>query len=406
MSLNYRMQICQSIGEIAQAHWNSMLLASNEGVLHPAMRHEYLFALENSGAASAETGWGPMHLCLTSETGETLGAMPLYIKSHSYGEYVFDWAWAQAYERNGMPYYPKLLSAIPFTPVIAPKLLAHMPAHRQALANAAGEIAVRCAQSDAVLGCRTSSFHALFLTTNDQIGLLDDANPLHADSRHVVQFHWENKHPQTLEKFKNFEDFINSLSQKKRKNIRAERRKALLDNIQIQRISGTDATEEQLEFFYNCYANTYAGHGSTPYLNLAFFREICATMGEQVLLVLALADGNPVASSFFLHSSERLYGRYWGSTANIACLHFELCYYQAIEFAIERGIGWFEGGAQGEHKMARGLNPVTLKSAHWVYAMEFKEPIRRFLEREKAHLQAYEVELSEHQAFKNRDQGL
>ncbi|HEX4880103.1 MAG TPA: GNAT family N-acetyltransferase [Limnobacter sp.] len=398
--MNYRMQICQSMADMPQAPWNSLVTQANAGELHPAMRHEYLLALEASGSATADTGWGPLHLKIESDEGELLAAMPLYIKSHSYGEYVFDWAWAQAYQRHNQPYYPKLLCAVPFTPVMAPKVLARTPELQQAMAHGLAQLSQQACRDQSLLGCLPSSVHALFLTEGDQDALLGSATALGLQERHVVQFHWQNKHPDSNQPYSSFDEFLDTLNQKKRKNIRAERRKANVEGMKIERIPGQRVSEEQLAFFYQCYSRTYAEHFSTPYLTESFFRMILASMGEQVLLIVATLNGTPVASSFFLYNAHRLYGRYWGCTEDIACLHFELCYYQAIEFAIENGIQWFEGGAQGEHKMARGLNPQTMISAHWVADAGFTTPIANFLVREKAHLAAYAEELSEHQAFK------
>lgn len=399
--MNYRMQICQSIGEIAQAEWNSLVRKCNGGVLHPALRHEYLLALESSGSATAETGWGPLHLAIHDDSNALLAAMPLYLKSHSYGEYVFDWAWAQAYEKNGLRYYPKLLCAIPFTPVLAPKVLYANSEAASAMANGLAQLTWKAAENKELLGTQISTLHALFLTEQDQQLLLGNATSLNNSSRHVVQFHWHNQSPASNEPFCDFDDFLESLNQKKRKNIRAERRKAKVEGLEIRRIEGSKATQAELEFFYQCYSRTYMEHFSSPYLNPEFFKQICTTMGEQVLIIQASLNGVPVASSFFLYSEERLYGRYWGCVENLPCLHFELCYYQAIEFAIEHGIEWFEGGAQGEHKMARGLNPQTMVSAHYVHDEGFKLPIENFLRREKAHLQAYAIELNEHTAFRS-----
>lgn len=398
--MNYRTQIYQSIADIAQAEWNSLVRTCNGGVLHPALRHEYLMALEACGCASTETGWGPLHLAIHGDEGELLAAMPLYLKSHSYGEYVFDWAWAQAYERSGLPYYPKLLCAIPFTPVLAPKILHANLEAGIALAHGLSRLVLQAANNTDLLGTRISTLHTLFLSKQDQKLLLGNSTDLNLSERHVVQFHWHNINPVTDEKFIGFDDFLESLNQKKRKNIRAERRKANIEGLEIQRIFGTTATEEQLAFFYECYSRTYMEHFSTPYLNLDFFKMLCTSMGEQILLLQATLHGEPVASSFFLFSNERLYGRYWGCIADVPCLHFELCYYQAIEFAIENHIEWFEGGAQGEHKIARGLNPQTMISGHYVHEEGFKQPIESFLKREKAHLQAYASELSEHTAFR------
>jgi uncharacterized protein len=404
------MEICQGIDQIAQDDWNSLLIQSNDGVLHPALRHEFLLAMEYCGAVSAETGWGPLHLKLIDESGKVCAAMPVYIKSHSYGEYVFDWAWAQAFERHGLSYYPKLLSAIPFTPVKAPKLLARDEASACHLAVGFTQLAKNCGVDKSILGTTVSSAHVLFLSEQDQTCLrlkgtdpeMADSAALHVDldSRYCVQFHLENRNPVTGRKFENFEDYLQSLNQKKRKNIKAERRKAMDSGVKIHRVVGDQATDDHIEFFFQCYVQTYHEHMSTPYLNLDFFRTICKNMGNQVLIIQANLGEQPVASSLLLFNEDRLYGRYWGAIEKIPFLHFELCYYQAIEFLIERGINWFEGGAQGEHKMARGLNPVNNISAHWVHDEGFKEPIRKFLEREKSHLQNYMGELEEHTAFK------
>lgn len=398
--MNYRMQICQSMAEMPQAQWNSLVAQANGGLLHPAMRHEYLLALEASGSATADTGWAPIHLKIESDEGQLLAAAPLYLKSHSYGEYVFDWAWAQAYQRSGLPYYPKLLCAVPFTPVQAPKLLAVSTDLRLTLAQGLAQLSEQAASKTSPLGVEVSGLHALFLTQWDQEAMLGATTPIGLQDRHVVQFHWQNRSPETLAPFASFEEFLSTLTQKKRKNIRAERRKARIQGLQIARIPGSQVSEEQLAFLYECYCRTYSEHFSTPYLSESFFNMLLASMPEQVLLVEARLDGKPVASAFFLYNANRLYGRYWGCVQSIDCLHFELCYYQAIEFAIEQGISWFEGGAQGEHKMARGLNPQTMVSAHWVAEQGFKQPIASFLKREKAHLAAYAEELSEHQAFK------
>lgn len=400
--MNYRMQLCQSIGEIAQDDWNSLLLASGENTLHPALRHEYLHALETSGSATEDTGWAPLHVRIDDENGKLAAAMPLYLKSHSYGEYVFDWSWAQAYERHGLPYYPKLLCAVPFTPVLGPKLLYAEPHAGKALLEGFSQLAQKASQSRDFLGVQISTAHCLFLTERDEALLRGESSSLNFMPRHVVQFHWENKHPDTGLNFEDFEHWLESLQQKKRKNIRAERRKAHVEGVQITRHCGADIAIEDLEYFYRCYVQTYAEHHSTPYLSLAFFKSLIQNMGEQVLLVMARIHGKPAASSFFLFNQNRLYGRYWGASQRIDCMHFELCYYQAIEFAIERKIQWFEGGAQGEHKMARGLNPVTMHSAHWVANPEFEQAISRFLERERNGLQAYEGELSEHIAYKKQ----
>jgi predicted N-acyltransferase len=397
--MNYRMQICQSINEMSQAEWNSLVYECNGGILHPALRHEYLWALESCSCATTKTGWTPLHLALYNDTGNLIAAMPLYLKFHSFGEFVFDWAWAKAYEREGLNYYPKLLSAIPFTPVLAPKLLHRNHDEGKALAQGLAQLTSQAAENSELLGTSISTLHALFLTLKDQQMLLGNSTNLNASSRHVVQFHWRNQNMLNRKPFKNFNEFLENLNQKKRKNIRAERRKAHIDGLTIQRINGTHVNCDQLEFFYQCYAQTYIEHFSKPYLNLEFFDQICKTMGDQIIIIQAKLHNRPIASALFLYNKERLYGRYWGCIEELPCLHFELCYYQAIEFAIEQGIEWFEGGAQGEHKMARGLNPTILQSAHYVPNNPLKVSIENFLEQEKKYLQTYATELSEHNAF-------
>lgn len=395
------MQIHSEIASIPEQEWNSLLANSNQGLLHPGLRHEYLCALESSGSACPNTGWAPVHLSIQDENDQILGVIPLYLKSHSYGEYVFDWSWAQAYERHGLSYYPKLLSAIPFTPIPGPKLLVREQKHSNLLVSALAQFLNECMGENSPIGQPVSSFHGLFLSKNDEDNLLNPQAIEHPFmERHVVQFHWENIDPNTRQPFATFDDYLASLTQKKRKNIRAERRKATEGEIAIKRYRGHEITSDLLSYFYQCYVNTYAEHFSTPYMTKAFFETIISKMPESILLIVAFEQAEPVASSFFLFNQQRLYGRYWGASKRIGCMHFELCYYQAIEFAIQNGIHWFEGGAQGEHKMARGLNPCTMKSCHWIADSGFKQPIARFLDREREHLTGYVGELEEHQAFK------
>ena len=400
MSLNYRMQICQGMDDIAQADWNSLVRQAHGGVLHPALRHEYLLAMERSGAATAETGWGPVHLAILDSNDTLAAALPLYLKSHSYGEYVFDWAWAQAYQREGLPYYPKLLCALPFTPVPANKLLHRDAESLAALVAGLNTACQRWSLSDADLGTTVSSAHLLFLNEAEHTALTLNRDTPGWMQRRVIQFHWRNEHPLEHRPYRDFEEFLGCLNQKKRKNIRSERRKALEGGLTVQARVGHELSSTELDFILECYNNTYFEHGSTPYLNRDFFNRLMSSMGEQVLVFLALDDGQPVGCAMFLFNEERLYGRYWGATRRQPCLHFELCYYQAIEWAIQRGISVFEGGAQGEHKIWRGLNPVSLSSAHWVADDRFAAAIGHFLKRETHHLQQLEGELGEHLAFK------
>jgi predicted N-acyltransferase len=311
-------------------------------------------------------------------------AMPLYAKSHSYGEYVFDWAWADAYAQHGVPYYPKLLSAIPFTPVQGARMMAESDQARALLL----QIALALAEESGL-----SSLHILF-PTDAEAALADQAGML---IRTGVQFHWQNA------RYASFDDFLATLSQKKRKNIRAERRHVAEAGITLRRLRGPEIQPEHWQFFHRCYRQTYREHHSTPYLNLDFFQRIGAAMSEHLLLVLAEREGHPIAASLVFYDDapgvSALYGRYWGALEHHACLHFEASYYQPLEFCIERGIGTFEGGAQGEHKMARGFLPVATRSAHWLAHPSFADAVERFLEREGQGIESYLDELNERNPY-------
>jgi uncharacterized protein len=331
----YCIRTISSLGEVGQAVWND--LAGRQPAANPFVSFAFLNALHESQSASPSTGWRPQFL--TAWKGETLAAAaPLYAKTHSYGEYVFDWAWADAYRRHGLAYYPKLLSAIPFTPVTGPRLLA---------ANEAARTALIGALKSAALESGSSSTHILFPVEHEAAALRDAGFLM----RSGVQFHWHNPG------YCNFDDFLATLERKKRKNIRAERRQVAQAGINFQHVAGREASEADWAFFKHCYDLTYAAHHSTPYLNLDFFLRIGAAMPDNILLVFAERAGRRIAASLVLHDSETLYGRYWGSTEYHPALHFETAYYQPLEFCIARGIRRFEGGAQGEHKMARGFLP-------------------------------------------------
>ena len=376
--LNYRTHIASSLSEIGQPAWDGLL--ARQGDSNPFLSYAFLHALHESGSAAPEAGWQPQYIALYD--GEQLAAaMPLYVKDHSYGEYVFDWAWADAYRRHGLDYYPKLLCAIPFTPVAGPRLLARDDDARAAL------IAVLKATQEAT---EVSSTHILF-PPEEHARQLADAGFL---LRSGVQFHWLNQG------FASFDDFLATLEQKKRKNIRAERRKVLDAGVSLRRVRGVDALDADWVLFNRCYRHTYAAHYSTPYLNLDFFRRIGATMPENILLVIAERAGRPIAASLVIHTADTLYGRYWGELEHVPCLHFEAAYYQPLEFCIEQGIQVFEGGAQGEHKMARGFLPTRTWSAHWLAHPSFADAIERFLEREAGGIDEYMSELNERNPFK------
>jgi predicted N-acyltransferase len=378
--LNYRTHIVSSLAELGQSVWDSLAKAQEKA--NPFLSYAFLHALHESGSASADTGWQPQFITLWE--GETLAAaLPLYVKGHSYGEYVFDWAWADAYQRHGLDYYPKLLSAVPFTPVTGPRLLA-----RDARARAALLDVLLATQQAADV----SSTHILFPPDAEARQLAEAGFML----RPGVQFHWLNQG------YKNFDEFLSTLEQKKRKNIRAERRKVAQAGVTLRRVRGVHATEADWRFFNRCYRHTYAAHHSTPYLNLDFWLRIGASMPENILLVLAEREGKPVAASLVIHDKDTLYGRYWGELEHVPCLHFEASYYQPLEFCIEQGIQVFEGGAQGEHKMARGFLPTRTWSAHWLAHPAFADAIERFLEREAGGIDDYIDELNDRNPFRAR----
>lgn len=365
-------RVLESIGDISTEDWNA-LSGSN-----PFLRHEFLHALEDTGCAAEQSGWSAQHITLWRD-GHLVAAMPLYLKFHSYGEYVFDWAWADAYRRHGLEYYPKLLSAIPFSPVTGPRLLLADSSLRSTLVQSA----LQRAQD-------RSSLHILF-PADDEVDTLEAAGML---IRRGVQFHWRN------DKYRNFDDFLGALSHNKRKKIKQERRKVREAGVICRRVSGADIRPADWFFFNRCYRSTYRAHHSTPYLNLGFFERLGDSLPDNVMLVIAELDGKPIASTLNLYGNGVLYGRYWGAIGYLPNLHFEACYYQALEFCIERGIDVFEGGAQGEHKLARGFVPVETHSAHWIRHKGFADAVERFLERESEGIDRYVDELSDRSPFK------
>lgn len=367
--------ILDSLSTVAASEWDALA----EG--HPLLSHAFLHALHESRCTGADSGWAPCHVTHW-KNGALAGAMPLYLKAHSYGEYVFDWAWADAYHRNGLDYYPKLLCAVPFTPVTGPRLMAPSAAEREVLANAALAFA-----RDSGL----SSLHCLFPRAHEA-AILESAGMM---LRATVQFHWCNQ------EFADFDDFVARMNHEKRKKIRQERRRVRDAGISFRWIRGAEASEEEWRFFVDCYNRTYRTHHSTPYLNLEFFLRLAAVMPGNLLLILAYRNSRPVAAAFNIIGREALYGRYWGATEFHSGLHFETCYYQAIEFCIVNRIAVFEGGAQGEHKLARGLLPVRTVSAHWLARPEFAEAVTRFLQRETRGIEHYVDELAEHSPFKH-----
>ncbi|WP_449371415.1 GNAT family N-acetyltransferase [Thiomonas sp.] len=387
MSEDFRTELSDAVSALPAADWERLVEATPGTT--PFQRHAWLSALEQSGCVGADTGWQTVVVALRDPSGALAAACALYVKSHSYGEYVFDWAWARAYAEHGLPYYPKLLLAVPFTPVGGAKLLGRDASARQALLREVLAIARRSG---------FSSFHALFLDPLEarwcaELGLLE---------RTTLQFHWRNPTADGAAPWPDFEAFLASLRHDKRKKIKQEQRQVRDAGVSFRALTGAEITASHWDFFTRCYDMTYALHGSEPYLNRRFFHAIGANMPEHGLLFIAQRDGQPVASSLVVldPQSRTAYGRYWGAVAHIPALHFDACYYQPIAWCLAHGYTTFEGGAQGEHKMARGLQPVATRSAHWLAQPQFSRAVQDYLERESAALAEHQNSLQVRLPFK------
>lgn len=350
-------RMASAVGAFAAADWNA--LAGD----NPFMSHEFLTALEESGSVGPGTGWQPLPIVIAAEGGPPLAALPAYAKGHSQGEYVFDHAWADAWERAGGRYYPKLQIAAPFTPATGPRLLLSDPAHAAPLLGAAEQLCLQNGWSGA---------HATFVEPG-QIALFEAAGWL---TRRDIQFHWLNRG------FGDFEDFLASLSSRKRKDLRKERAAAQA-GLRIVHLSGREITEAHWDAFWTFYQDTGARKWGRPYLTRTAFSLFGERMGARLLLVMAYDGAEPIAGALNFIGGDAIYGRYWGCTREVRFLHFELCYYQAIDAAIARGLSRVESGAQGPHKLARGYEPVETLSAHWLADAGFREAVAEFLERER-----------------------
>lgn len=356
----------ESLSEIGEATWQRF--ANREGSPRdPFLSYAFLSALEQSGSVSADVGWLPYHLVLEDEAKQPLGVMPLYLKGHSQGEYIFDYSWADAFERAGGRYYPKMLSAIPFTPATGQRLLVASSEHESALVAGAAQIAGEM---------NISSVHLNFLDQAAWQRRGDEGWLL----RTHKQYHWQNQG------YKTFDDFLDCLSSKKRKNIKRERRDALANDLEIQRLTGAEITEAHWDAFYQFYIDTGSRKWGSAYLTRSFFSLIGATMAEDILLVMVRRDGRYIAGAINFIGGDCLFGRNWGCIEHHPFLHFEVCYYQAIEFAIEHGLSRVEAGAQGEHKLARGYMPSHTYSAHWIVHDGFRDAVGRYLEEERTHI--------------------
>lgn len=389
---DYVIRVLDSPAEVDASAWNALLYSQPQAT--PFMRHEYLHALHASGCATPDTGWTPKFFLLERQGG-LRAACVLYIKTHSHGEYVFDWSWARAYAEHGLAYYPKALCAVPFTPVPGARLLAQTQADREQLA---------AVLLDFCQGEQLSGLHSLF-ASDDDLAAFEKSGLL---LRHTVQFHWNNAAPP----YSGFDNFLAQLTPDKRKKIRQERRKVAEAGVSFRVSEGNQISPADWEFFYRCYERTYLEHGNAPYLNRDFFARMASTMPEDWLLFVAERDGQAIAASLIARNvscvsakntavTERVaYGRYWGALERVDCLHFEACYYQPLQWCIANGYQRFEGGAQGAHKLARALLPVTTSSAHWLAHPQFLAAVDRYLNAERVGIESYVQDLKQHSPLK------
>jgi len=373
------LRIARSLDEVDAAQWNAL---APDGA--PLLRHEFLHALERSGCATRETGWEALHLLLHDAAGQLSGAMPLYLKSHSWGEFVFDFSWAEAYRRAGLRYYPRLVSAVPFTPATGPRLLARDAATRTALIEGAREL---------LRACGASSLHVLFPGRPDREALgVAGLMP-----RLDIQYHWHN------EGYASFEDFLAGMTAEKRKKIKRERRRVAEAGIHCRSLRGRELDDADLDAIYRLHDGTFARHGNAPYLNREFFGLLAQQLPDAMVVELALRDDETVACAVMLQGGDTLYGRYWGADADVHSLHFELCYYRGIEYCIRERVKRFEPGTQGEHKLLRGFMPTPVWSMHEIADPRFAAAIGSWLARERGARRRWLREAVRHLPFRRAD---
>lgn len=373
-------KIIESLAEVSAADWNA--LAGND---YPFTRYEFLIALENNGAVGKEFGWLP-HFFLAYKNETLVGALPAYVKFNSYGEFVFDWAWADAYQQNNLRYYPKLVSSIPYTPATGPRLLIADGTYYNEISDVLVAAALEFANKT-----NLSSFHCLFTNKKDT-GYFSQ----HPDfmMRLGCQFHWTNNN------YENFSAYLEKFTSKKRKQIKRERRIVKEQNIEFEIVNGYQATDEHWTIYHRLYESTFERKSGIPTLSESFFREIAGSMPENIVLVMAKHENKYIASAFNLKGSDTLYGRHWGCSENFDNLHFEACYYQGLDYCISHNLKYFEPGAQGEHKIARGFMPTQTWSAHWIAHPQFSQAISNFLNHETQGMLHYISELNDHSPFK------
>ncbi len=376
-----RVAIHSSLDDMPAQEWNAIA-----GTGHPFLRHEFLAALEHNGCVGDNYGWLPQHLGAYDRDNRLIGVAPMYLKDNSYGEFVFDWAWADAYQRAGMSYYPKLVMSVPYTPAVGPRFLIAPDQNQGTVGDALVRAAVDYAQKLGV-----SSLHCLF-QPEQQTGVLER----HGLLRRVgCQFHWFNRG------YADFDAFLDGFSSSKRKKVRRERRRVTEAQLTIEVVHGHEAQAQQIEIAEMFYRSTFDKKSGWPTLNLGFFEEVATTMGEQLVLVLARDGQRYVAGAICFRGDDALYGRHWGCVAEYHSLHFELCYYQGIDYCIRNGLRLFEPGAQGEHKVARGFVPTATWSAHWIAHPQFRSAIADALRREAGGMSQYMEELKQHLPYKS-----
>lgn len=373
-------KVIGAIDELLPAQWNGLV-----GTDTPFLSHEFLSALEKHGCVGEASGWLPQHLLLF-EADKLVGAIPQYLKTNSYGELVFDWAWEDAYARNGLDYYPKLVVAIPYTPATGPRLLVSPEADEKRIKDALIHHALEYAKN-----LQVSSLHWLFPHQQDIESLTEQG----LMTRLGCQFHWHN------EGYRDFDDYLSHFTSSKRKKIRQERRKVVDSGVTLQRLYGNELTEAQWQAVHRHYRSTFQRRSGYPTLSLDFFLETSQTLPQQLIIILAEYEQQPVASAICWRDTDTLYGRHWGCDARFKNLHFEACYYQGLEYCIEHGLKRFDPGAQGEHKISRGFLPTPTWSAHWIADPQFQQAIEQFLQRETIGMQNYIKELGEHSPFKS-----
>ena len=382
VSLSDNYNFIESIEDIESKNWNDCV-----GFDHPFTRYEYLYALEKSGSASPKTGWKPFHYIEKNSLGEIIAVCPLYIKSHSFGEYIFDHAWAQAYHRNGLNYYPKLQSAIPFTPVTGERII--IKNNIKDKLSKKIQIINNIVKKTKTLN--VSSLHFNFVPDPNKI-----KNKISKVSiRQGIQFHWKNNG------YESFNEFLNTLSSRKRKLIKKERLCLSKNNLKVKLFTGSNIKIKHLDFFYNCYLNTTGRKWGSNYLSKDFFLELGKSFSDKILLIIAFNDKNEmIASAINFISPTHLYGRMWGSVIQIPFLHFEICYYQAIEYAIKNKIQVIEAGAQGDHKIQRGYMPENTWSIHWIKDSRFKKAINHYLDQEMSLIEKEKINLEQFAPYK------